>query len=62
MAITRCSMTSGLEGVTSNVVGDGLASPLSIKAGVIMLVVIIILAAYLIYRHRKHMQNADQQS
>lgn len=55
-------MTSGLEGVTSNVIGDGSASPLSVKAGIIMLVVIIILAAYLIYRHRKHMQNANQQS
>lgn len=54
-------MGYGMDGITSNVIGGSPVTPLNILASIIMLLIIVILAGYLIYRHRKRQQEAARQ-
>jgi preprotein translocase subunit YajC len=49
---------AGLSGITSNIIHDKPASPMSLEANILMLLIIVALAAYLIYRHRKRQRRA----
>ncbi len=43
----------GLSGITSNIIYDSPSSPMSLWANIIMLVLIVAIAGFLIYRRRK---------